>query len=88
MSCPGVNLPMSNQLRGSARLPISTSTPLSVGRNFKMTVQVSKHVTDSLQDESFHMGYFLVCCGSVGTFNVAPGPKNYKGINYLTNIAP
>ena len=53
-------------------------------KKLKVT-QVSKHVTDALQDNSFQMGYFLVCWVGVYEFNVAPRTEKYKGIRSLTN---
>ena len=61
------------------------STSVLVEKNLKVTVQVSKHATDTLQDNSFQMGYFLVCWVGVYAFNMAPRPEKYKGIRYLTN---
>lgn len=75
MSCPGENSQMSKPIQDSSQLSIRTSNSFSVGKNLMITIQVSKHVTDNLQDNSFQIEYFLVCSVGLHAFNVVPKPE-------------
>lgn len=75
MPCPGENLQTSEPIQDSSQLSIRTSTSFSVGKNLMITIQVSKHVTDSLQDNSFQIEYFLMCLVGLHAFNVVPKPE-------------
>lgn len=71
-SYPGANLQVTNLIQDSSQLSIRTPILPQLGKKLMMTIQVSKHAIDSLQDHSSQIGYFLVCLVGFYVFNVVP----------------
>lgn len=89
ISYPGANLQMSNLIQSSSQLPIRTFKFVKWGKkNLMMIIQISKHVTDSLQDDSFQIGSFwciwLVYMHLMWYLGLS---EKYKGISDHTKIS-
>lgn len=80
---------MSNLIQSSSQLPIRTFKFVKWGKkNLMMIIQISKHVTDSLQDDSFQIGSFwciwLVYMHLMWYLGLS---EKYKGISDHTKIS-